>query len=51
LVGEILNGAMPANLPVRTSAKFNFVINLKTAKELDLNVPRHLLALADKVIE
>jgi putative ABC transport system substrate-binding protein len=49
LVGEILNGAMPANLPVRTSAKFNFVINLRTAKELGLDVPRHLLALAEVI--
>jgi putative tryptophan/tyrosine transport system substrate-binding protein len=51
LVGQILDGAIPANLPVRRTSKFNFVINLKTAKELDLDVPRHLLALADEVIE
>jgi putative tryptophan/tyrosine transport system substrate-binding protein len=51
LVGEILNGAIPANLPVRTSAKFNFTINLKTAKELGLDIPRHLLLLANNVIE
>jgi putative tryptophan/tyrosine transport system substrate-binding protein len=51
LVGQILRGAIPANLPVRRSSKFNFVINLKTAKELGLDVPQHLLALADEVIE
>jgi putative tryptophan/tyrosine transport system substrate-binding protein len=42
---------MPANLPVRRSAKFNFVLNLKTAKELGLDVPPHLLVLADEVIK
>ena len=51
LVGQILHGVPPANLPVRRSSKFNFVINLKTAKELDLDVPSHLLALTDAVIE
>jgi putative ABC transport system substrate-binding protein len=51
LVGQILNGAIPANLPVRASTKFDFVINLKTAKELSLDVPRRLLVLADEVIE
>jgi putative tryptophan/tyrosine transport system substrate-binding protein len=51
LVGQILDGAIPANLPVRRSSKVKFVINLKTAKELGLEVPQHLLALADEVIE
>jgi putative tryptophan/tyrosine transport system substrate-binding protein len=49
LVGEILNGATPANLPVRRSSKFNFVINLKAAKELGLDVPQRLLAIADVI--
>jgi putative tryptophan/tyrosine transport system substrate-binding protein len=51
LVGQILDGAIPANLPVRRSSKFKFVINLKTAKELRLDVPLHLLVGADEVIE
>jgi putative ABC transport system substrate-binding protein len=51
LVGQILDGATPANLPVRNSTKFNFIINLKTAKELGLDVPGHLLVFADEVIE
>jgi putative ABC transport system substrate-binding protein len=51
LVGQILNGAMPADLPVRRSTKFHFVINLSTAKQLGLSVSRYLLVLADEVIE
>jgi putative ABC transport system substrate-binding protein len=51
LVGQILNGAMPADLPVRRSTKFHFVINLGTAKQLGLSVPQHLLILTDEVIE
>jgi putative tryptophan/tyrosine transport system substrate-binding protein len=51
LVSQILTGTKPGDLPVRMSRKFDFVVNLRTARQVGLEIPQSLLAFADYVIE